>query len=190
MRPLCPRMGSAGGRPGDVCAKSAQPPPPPEQPIPFSHKAHAGDLKLPCKMCHKSPDPGEMMGFVPPPVCMQCHSAIKTDSPAIQKLAAAARENREIRWARVYEIPLFVAFSHRYHQEGGVSCQECHGPRRRTRSALPRRRHLDERLHELPSRQTRSAIAATSVTIPAKDRPHPQTSAHPVPPGMNRHWQK
>jgi len=107
--------------------KSAQVPAPPDQPLPFSHKAHAGDLKLPCKMCHKSPDPGEMMGFVAPPICMQCHSTIKADSPAIQKLAAAARENREIRWARVYQIPFFVAFSHRFHGEGGVTCQECHG---------------------------------------------------------------
>jgi len=107
--------------------KIAPPPAPPEQPLPFSHKAHAGALKLACKMCHKSPDPGEMMGFVPPAVCMQCHSAIKTDSPAIQKLAALARENREIRWARVYQIPLYVAFSHRFHGEGGVTCQECHG---------------------------------------------------------------
>jgi hypothetical protein len=78
-------------------------------------------------MCHRSPDPGEMMGFVAPAVCMQCHSTIKADSPAIRKLAAAARENREIRWARVYQIPFYVAFSHRFHAEGGVNCQECHG---------------------------------------------------------------
>ena len=63
--------------------RTAPPPAPPGQPIPFSHKAHAGDLKLACKMCHKSPDPGEMMGFVSPPVCMQCHSTIKADSPAL-----------------------------------------------------------------------------------------------------------
>ena len=100
---------------------------PPTQPLPFSHKAHAGDLKLACKMCHRSPDPGEMMGTVAPGVCMQCHSAIRTESPAIQKLAAAARQNREIDWTRVYSIPAFVAFSHRIHLEGGSTCQDCHG---------------------------------------------------------------
>ena len=59
----------------------------PVQPLPFSHKDHAGTLKLQCKMCHPSPDPGESMTIAPPSVCMQCHSAIKADSPAIQKLA-------------------------------------------------------------------------------------------------------
>ena len=100
---------------------------PPAQPLPFSHKNHAGALKLQCKMCHPGPDPGQSMTIAAPSVCMQCHSAIKADSQAIQKLAAAARENREIRWARVYQIPFFVAFSHRFHGEGGVTCQECHG---------------------------------------------------------------
>ncbi len=100
---------------------------PPEQPLPFSHKAHDGALKLKCKMCHVSPDPGEMMGIAAPPVCMQCHSAIKVESPAIQKLAAAAKANREIRWVRVYEIPFYVAFSHRLHLEAGNNCEDCHG---------------------------------------------------------------
>jgi hypothetical protein len=58
---------------------------------------------------------------------MQCHSAVKTDSPAIRKLAAAAKDGREIQWARVYQIPNFVIFSHRAHLEGGNTCEECHG---------------------------------------------------------------
>jgi len=31
----------------------------PEQPLPFSHKTHAGTMKVACKMCHTNPDPGE-----------------------------------------------------------------------------------------------------------------------------------
>jgi Cytochrome c7 and related cytochrome c/Class III cytochrome C family len=107
-------------------AAGAQPSPP-EQPIPFSHKSHAGALKLKCKMCHLNPDPGEMMLIVAPPVCMQCHAAVKKESPAIQKLAAAAKENRELPWVRVYEIPAYVAFSHRVHTVAGNTCEECHG---------------------------------------------------------------
>src|SRR5579862_6227053 len=34
---------------------------PPAQPIPFSHKVHAGTLKLACGTCHPNPDPGELM---------------------------------------------------------------------------------------------------------------------------------
>lgn len=102
-------------------------PEPVQQPIPFSHKVHAGDLKVPCKNCHTSPDPGEMMTFPAASKCMQCHAAIKADSPAIQKVAAAAKENREIPWVRVYQIPAYVNFSHRDHLESGSTCQDCHG---------------------------------------------------------------
>jgi Cytochrome c7 and related cytochrome c/Class III cytochrome C family len=99
----------------------------PKQPIAFSHKAHAGALKLPCKMCHPNPDPGELMTISPASSCMKCHSAIKTDSPEIQKLSEFAKSGSPIPWVRVYEIPSFVKFSHRVHGEKGNSCQECHG---------------------------------------------------------------
>src|SRR5690349_11948635 len=89
----------------------------PVQPVPFSHKQHAGTLKLQCRMCHPNPDPGESMTIAPASTCMQCHTAIKADSPAIQKLAAAAKENRRIPWVRVYQIPSYVNFSHRIHLE-------------------------------------------------------------------------
>jgi len=48
-------------------------------------------------------------------------------SPAIQKLAEAAKSGKEIKWARVYEIPSFVSFSHKSHLDGGNKCEECHG---------------------------------------------------------------
>jgi hypothetical protein len=100
----------------------------PPQPVPFSHKVHAGTLKLPCKTCHTNPDPGEMMTIVAASKCMPCHSTIKADSPAIQKLAAFAKENRELKWTRVYQIPGYVFFSHRAHLDAGSTCEECHGP--------------------------------------------------------------
>lgn len=100
----------------------------PQQPIAFSHLAHAGTLKLPCKMCHLNPNPGDEMTIAPAATCMQCHSAIKTGSPEIQKLAAFAKSGKPIPWARVYELPSFVIFSHRTHIAQGVQCQTCHGP--------------------------------------------------------------
>jgi hypothetical protein len=100
----------------------------PVQPVPFSHKVHAGTMKLACKMCHPNPDPGETMTIVAAAKCMDCHSAIKTGSPAIQRLAAAAKEGKELPWERVYSIPSSVDFSHRAHLEKGNTCQECHGP--------------------------------------------------------------
>jgi Cytochrome c7 and related cytochrome c/Class III cytochrome C family len=111
------------GLAGLLCAADAPP-----QPLPFSHKMHAGTMKLACKMCHPNPDPGETMTIAAASKCMSCHSTIKADSPAIQRLAAFAKDDRPVPWARVYEIPSWVDFSHRTHLAKGNTCQECHGP--------------------------------------------------------------
>ena len=99
----------------------------PQQPVPFSHKTHAGLMQLACKQCHPNPDPGESMTIAATAVCMKCHASVKPESPAIRLLAAAAAAKREIAWKRVYEIPGYVRFSHRSHLTAGVKCQACHG---------------------------------------------------------------
>ncbi len=98
----------------------------PLQPVPYSHKQHVA-MGLTCKDCHAMPDPGELMGIPEAAKCMSCHRSIKTDSPAIQKLARFARERREILWVRVYQIPSYVDFSHKVHIEAGAGCETCHG---------------------------------------------------------------
>src|SRR5690349_1993032 len=60
--------------------------PPSEQPIPFSHKTHAA-IGLACKDCHAMPGAGKRATFPAEARCMACHASIKSDSPAIQKLA-------------------------------------------------------------------------------------------------------
>lgn len=110
-----------------MLAQAPPHPPAPDQPIPFSHKAHAGDLKLKCKMCHPNAGSGETMQIAKASVCMQCHSAIKTDSPSIQKLAEYAKSGQDIPWVRVYEIPSWVSFSHKTHLDAGNTCEDCHG---------------------------------------------------------------
>jgi len=46
-----------------VAAQIAKQSSPPEQPIPYSHKLHAGELDLKCNYCHLNSDPGERDGF-------------------------------------------------------------------------------------------------------------------------------
>ena len=99
---------------------------PPAQPIPYSHKTHVA-MGLKCRECHTMPDPGEMMTFPATAKCMTCHTAVKKDSEAIRKLAQFHQENRPVPWARVYQIPSFVDFSHKAHLEAGSSCENCHG---------------------------------------------------------------
>ena len=101
--------------------------PGPEQPIPFSHKLHAGAQNLTCGTCHKNADAGAKMGLPTAAMCMQCHSDIKTESPAIQKLVALTNEKREINWRRVYQVPSYVRFNHRSHLEANSACVTCHG---------------------------------------------------------------
>jgi len=112
---------------GVVAQTSQTPLPGSKQPIAFSHKLHVGRQGLKCATCHKNPDPGEKMGLASAALCMQCHEDVKTDSPEIQKLAAYAKDKRDIKWVRIYEIPSYVFFSHRVHLTAGSTCATCHG---------------------------------------------------------------
>ena len=60
---------------------------------------------------------------------MTCHTAIKADSPAIQKLAGFEKEGKPVPWAKIYAVPDYIYFSHQYHhKEAGIACETCHGP--------------------------------------------------------------
>ena len=98
----------------------------PVQPLPYSHKQHI-EAGLKCKDCHDMPDPGEVAGIPPVSRCMACHQSVKKDSPAIQRLTELAKEHRPVPWIRVYQIPSYVAFSHKAHVDAGASCETCHG---------------------------------------------------------------
>jgi len=100
----------------------------PVQPIPFSHKIHAGQYKIPCLYCHHSAEytyHAEVPGLE---TCMNCHSLVKTDSPYIKQITEAYKANRPIQWVKVHVLPDFVHFNHRRHIAAGVQCQTCHGP--------------------------------------------------------------
>jgi hypothetical protein len=101
---------------------------PPPQPIPFSHKTHAA-AGLTCQGCHTIAPPGDLAGYPAAAFCMGCHATLKKDSPAIQALAAFAKDRTPIPWIRVYRVPDFVYFSHEvHHKQAGVECAACHGP--------------------------------------------------------------
>jgi hypothetical protein len=100
----------------------------PEQPLPFSHKFHIGTVHLECFDCHNYPEKfGADMGYPPTSTCMSCHSIIAREKPAIKKLAAFAAAKQPIPWVRVYTLPEFVFFDHRYHLINDAQCDDCHG---------------------------------------------------------------
>lgn len=100
----------------------------PVQPIPFSHKQHAGTLQLPCEFCHAPSRTGETVKIPQAAMCMECHETMATNNPGVKKLASYAKAQKTIPWVRVYELPSFVSFSHKRHLKSGATCQECHGP--------------------------------------------------------------
>jgi hypothetical protein len=103
-------------------------PPPPEQPLPFSHQTHLA-LSLECEMCHVMPDPGDAATFPATETCMGCHTTVARDLATIQQLAASHEKGEPIPWRRVYNLPDYVYFSHKPHVAvEGVSCETCHGP--------------------------------------------------------------
>ena len=99
----------------------------PEQPIPFSHKHHAGDDGIDCRYCHFSVEKASFAGIPSTQICMTCHSQLFTDAPMLQPLRESAATGRPLRWVRVHDLPDFVYFDHSIHVRKGVGCVECHG---------------------------------------------------------------
>ena len=101
----------------------------PKQPIAFSHKIHAGQYEIDCNYCHTGVRKSKSANIPSPNICMNCHSAVKTESPEIQKIYAAIENDRPIEWVRVHNLPDLAYFNHSQHVEvGGIECQTCHGP--------------------------------------------------------------
>ena len=99
----------------------------PEQPIPFSHKLHAGTLGLDCRFCHTSV---ENSGFAAVPTlqtCVGCHNKVKKDSPRLKPLWDAIKNETSVPWTRVHKLPRYSHFDHSVHLNVGVGCKECHG---------------------------------------------------------------
>ncbi len=99
----------------------------PEQPIPFSHKNHAGDRKIPCEYCHSSARRSASAGIPSSNTCMGCHKFAATDQEPIKFLTQKFKNNEPIEWTKVHDLPDFVRFTHASHVQSGVTCQECHG---------------------------------------------------------------
>lgn len=106
----------------------------PEQPVPFSHQVHAGQMGLDCRYCHTTVETAAFAAVPPTSFCMNCHRAITRDgdklvreSAALELLRQSEAAGNSIRWVRVHDLPDFVYFDHRAHVARGVSCVSCHG---------------------------------------------------------------
>jgi Cytochrome c7 and related cytochrome c/Class III cytochrome C family len=98
-----------------------------EQPVPFSHKHHVGELGLDCRYCHTMVERSAYAGIPPTQTCMNCHAQIWSDSKMLAPVRESFLTNRSIEWTRVHDLPDFVYFDHSIHVHKGVGCVTCHG---------------------------------------------------------------
>lgn len=100
----------------------------PTQPIPFSHKLHAGMYEIDCNYCHTGVNKGKSATIPSANICLNCHNQIKTQSPSIKILYEKVNNNEPIQWVRVHNLPDLAYFNHAQHVKvGGIECQTCHG---------------------------------------------------------------
>jgi hypothetical protein len=103
-------------------------PAPPEQPIAFSHKLHAGEKQIDCQYCHAAARRSISAGLPSVERCWGCHQSIASRRPETRKLADYWEKKQSIPWLRIHRLPDFAYFSHKRHVAADVKCQECHGP--------------------------------------------------------------
>lgn len=99
----------------------------PIQPIPFSHKLHAGQMKIDCQYCHTGVSETRHATIPSVETCMGCHKFAKKDSPNIKKLTEYYEKGEALPWKRIHRLPEHAYFNHGVHVQHGIACIQCHG---------------------------------------------------------------
>src|SRR5689334_4288752 len=74
-----------------------------DQPVPFSHEHHIGDVGLDCRYCHLSVESSAFAGMPSPELCLDCHSQIWKDSPMLAPVRESVRDGSPLAWTRVHD---------------------------------------------------------------------------------------
>jgi hypothetical protein len=105
----------------------------PPQPVPFSHRVHAGTKQLSCFFCHNSALSSGNAGLPPVEKCVLCHKVIASQWRPLRDVLSSYDKKKPIRWVRVNRLPDFVHFSHQAHLTNTTDwgkrfdCSACHG---------------------------------------------------------------
>lgn len=99
----------------------------PTQPVPFSHKLHAGDLGMDCRYCHTTVEKTAYAAIPSTEICMNCHKIILPESLKLSRIRESFDSNKPLEWVNVHLLPKYAAFDHSAHVSAGVSCVSCHG---------------------------------------------------------------
>ncbi len=125
----------------------------PEQPVPYSHAVHVGELGLDCRYCHTTVDKAAFAAVPPTQTCINCHAPGQVIDPktgdvakdeagqpigtslsgvwqASEKLKPVWESHATgdpIEWVKVHDLADYAYFNHEAHVNKGVSCVSCHG---------------------------------------------------------------
>ena len=99
----------------------------PTQPIPYSHALHVGQLGIDCRYCHNTVENAGFAAIPPTETCMNCHKAIRANSPQLAPLFESYKSGKPIAWIKIHDLPDYVYFNHAAHVNAAISCVECHG---------------------------------------------------------------
>jgi hypothetical protein len=99
----------------------------PEQPVPYSHALHVGELGLNCLYCHSQVEKSPVASVPPTQVCMNCHSLVGRDLASLEPIRQSAATGEPMRWVRIHDLPENSYFDHSRHVKAGVGCSSCHG---------------------------------------------------------------
>lgn len=99
----------------------------PKQPVPFSHKLHAGELGMDCRYCHNTIERAAFAAVPSTQTCMGCHTTVRKDSPALAPVRQSFETGKPVEWINVHMLPEYAHFDHSAHLSAGVGCVSCHG---------------------------------------------------------------
>lgn len=99
----------------------------PRQPVPYSHRLHAGELGMDCRYCHAQVERSAHAMIPPTQTCMGCHAVVKKDSPVLEPVRQSWETGESVEWVRVHKVPDHAYFNHSVHLTAGVGCETCHG---------------------------------------------------------------
>lgn len=99
----------------------------PDQPVPYSHRLHAGELGMDCRYCHANVETSYEAMVPPTQTCMGCHSLVRPESTRLAPVRESWETGKPIEWVRVHKLPDHAFFDHSVHLAVGVGCESCHG---------------------------------------------------------------
>ena len=99
----------------------------PEQPVPYSHALHVGQLGMDCRYCHTGVEVAAAAAIPPTQTCMNCHSNVRANSEKLIPVRESYATGMPVPWIRVHDLPDYAYFDHSAHVRRGVGCVSCHG---------------------------------------------------------------